>query len=313
LHWDSKGKPFRYFFDIAMSGECTCPSDRMLFDSMTGHFAKLNAKKSRWSACTNPIERLGEWAKCAYHGSFPDRRTVLLVLGGPGTGKTTVVNLVLNLYPALFRGQIAWGDSYPLGALEEETLIVDGNDMRVESKLTPAETLNLFEFKKGAMMARKGKAAFCFRHPDVMLGAITANYLEPKGAWKVFDLDALTDRCFEEIVLTDKIAEGADNSAKQRCPKCSAATLAWAAQDADPTLAAIAKKYSSGRAALSPCTGPPAKKRHLAKDEPDGLPDAAQLDAAMMDYINQVAELEQHEQELDPEILAMANDLDDCF
>jgi hypothetical protein len=73
-------------------------------------------KKNKFSPTPNPKEVYGSWVEHAYAGSFPNRETALFLIGGPGTGKTTLARPVKLLYPNFLVGGVST-DSFPFGLL----------------------------------------------------------------------------------------------------------------------------------------------------------------------------------------------------
>ena len=157
LKQEVAGKPFRFFQERAMATTCACPNKDGLLKQLTATVTWHDKNES--SANQGSRAHLGNYFNNLLHNGFLDRCTTLLLIGAPGTGKTTVTNAIFNCYGEDAQWAVftpTWDDTFPWSDMDGEMVrMVNLNDMRVEN-LHRGTLLNVLERKPGAKLAVKG-------------------------------------------------------------------------------------------------------------------------------------------------------------
>ena len=231
---DDMGKGLMHFLKKAVEKECKCKEDFQFFKSMVVGMEHHHTTAPQWGGPgTSPLEIFGSWIDHYAHDSFPDRKVGLIIYGAPGSGKTTLANVVSHVFPPYFVGTPCWEDSWPLDTIEDRHLLIMMNDFRCSANLNKATVLNLLERKQGLQLGVKGeKRKRPLPNIQRTMWVLSTNYLRPEGTWREEDLTAIDDRAFGRVVLSKPLPHR-DNSSMQCCPKCSGMFMVWSSQFSD--------------------------------------------------------------------------------
>ena len=92
------GEGFSFFFDAAKNADCTCKEQGALERAHVANVKNQTDLKRR----RDPAKIIGLWADNMYKENFTDRRTCLWVVGGPGTGKSSLLKFISGMWPEHF-------------------------------------------------------------------------------------------------------------------------------------------------------------------------------------------------------------------
>jgi hypothetical protein len=192
--------------------------------------------------CVNMKQHLGRWLRYAFTNSFPNRHTVLLWTGAPETGKSTVIQAILNGMGGVFRKLCVFSPSFSDGGFmysgydPDTCVILNLNDLRL-GDCNVSTTLKVLEANEDTKLAQKGVDAITFGE-DKMVVCSTNNLGAPAYddafTWSPADVKAFLTRCWMGgsegmqwwCPLPGAFTESASQNARQcRCSRCSAEFL----------------------------------------------------------------------------------------
>ena len=74
-----------------------------------------------------------------------------------GTGKSTIAQLYVSLYPDYFVTVPIWEDTFPLSSITEDHQVLNFNDFRIQRTVNKSTFLNILECKPNMKIAQKGR------------------------------------------------------------------------------------------------------------------------------------------------------------
>ena len=179
----------------------------------------------------NSSATIGNYYFQLFTDGFTDRRQSLYLYGVPGSGKSTVAQLVLTIFDDKNIFIPDYGSSFPFGTYEDTHLIGNLNEFRASPKHSSSQWL-LFLERSSLYIDRKGKSSEFIKEPPPSV--VTSNILTPNASWATQDIHALSERCVM-ITWVHPLPESIVRSAKKsalhsRCRRCAGCTILWTSQ-----------------------------------------------------------------------------------
>jgi hypothetical protein len=220
-------------YEEALEKSCKCRTDGLLLQQLTELVAyhdrsEVNFKKSQGA--------LGLYFKRLLFDGFPDRKACFLLIGAPGSGKSTVGRVIPNLFSDDYRClkfTPIYDSNFPFDGFNESVhILLDLNDLRL-SEVSKSVLLNVMEGNRDTRLSQKGTTAAELGEKKIVI--LTTNSLDPvskgKNVWNSVDTRAIFDRVFLgekggirwDLPLPQNMRDAAQqNAATTCCAACSA-------------------------------------------------------------------------------------------
>ena len=124
--------------------------------------------------------------------NFTDRRQTLYLGGEPGSGKSSLLNIFLNVTPKHRVFSPVYESGFPFSAIKPWHLIGNYQEFRLMPKWSPSTTLLMLERAENAQLDVKNEGSTSV--PRGPRNIMTSNHLTPKGPWSPEDVVAVLDR-----------------------------------------------------------------------------------------------------------------------
>ena len=173
-----------------MNSVCVCPNDPgALYTALKWsiEWHDQNEPFFRWAK-----DLVGDFAYRMYTGDFPDRRQTLYLCGEPGSGKSSLLNIYLNVTPLHRIFKPIYESAFPFSNWKPWHLVGNYLEFRLSNKWSPSTTLLMLERAENILVDVKNEGGMCVeRGPQNIM---SSNHLTPKGPRNKEDLTETLDR-----------------------------------------------------------------------------------------------------------------------
>lgn len=260
------GRGFAGHLSDASSSACACNSPGDLFKALVGsvewhdtnEFYPENMQKVKSRSW------IGSWCTYMIHNNFPDRETCLLMMGAPGSGKSTIVSALLGIVPGELKFSPDLDSSFPFdGFIPAIHRFVDWNDFSTSAKLSPTLVKLLTERRPGVACDQKGSQSVrTLKHRDSQpfhLFSLNNEELQKRGDWSASAVKTVFEpggRCYPGggIIWAKGLPkEMKTNAALQECRKCPSRFVQWCREcdDSDGTSVSFTEPAPTNQAAAT--------------------------------------------------------------
>ena len=175
----------------AVDAQCTCSGDApgALFASLKWVIEWRDENELFFKGSKNLI---GEFAYKMFTGNFSNRRQTLFFGGEAGSGKSSVLNIFLNVVPKERIFTPTYESAFPFSKMKPWHVIGNYQEFRLMPKWSPSTTLLILERSENVQIDVKHEASFTVAQGPRNI--MSSNTLTPKGPWTQHDITAILDR-----------------------------------------------------------------------------------------------------------------------